>query len=90
MAIEDAAALGIIFSSKYGFTNNVRAGLEMYEQIRKPRATRVQAASVRATENLNERIGFSSMSAPEQRLAAAEGKLTVSRGGYDTPICLTS
>ncbi|KAM0786826.1 hypothetical protein ACM66B_002255 [Microbotryomycetes sp. NB124-2] len=77
MAIEDAAALGVIFSKDYNFTNDVKAGLEMYQQIRKPRATRVQAASARATENLNERIGFSSLSAPEARLAAAEGKLTV-------------
>lgn len=80
MAIEDAAALGIIFSKEYGFTQDVKAGLEMYQKIRKPRATRVQAASARATENLNERIGFSSLTAPEARLAAAEGKLTVSRG----------
>lgn len=78
MAIEDAAALGIIFSKEYGFTTDVQAGLAMYQQIRKPRATRVQNASARATENLNERIGFSSLSAPEAKLAAAENKLTVS------------
>ncbi|ORY88242.1 hypothetical protein BCR35DRAFT_301762 [Leucosporidium creatinivorum] len=77
MAIEDAAALGIIFSKDYGFTTDVEAGLAMYQQIRKPRATRVQNASARATENLNERIGFSSLSAPEAKLAAAENKLTV-------------
>lgn len=77
MAIEDAAALGIIFSNEYGFTTDVKAGLEMYQNIRKPRATRVQNASTRATENLNERIGFSSLSAPEAKLAAAENKLTV-------------
>ena len=77
MAIEDAAALGEIFSRKYGFTADVKAGLEMYQAIRKPRATRVQNASTRATENLNERIGFSSLSAPEAKLAAAENKLTV-------------
>lgn len=80
MAIEDAAALGIIFSKDYGFTTDVEAGLAMYQQIRKPRATRVQNASARATENLNERIGFSSLSAPEAKLAAAENKLTVSFG----------
>lgn len=76
-AIEDAAALGIIFSREHGFTSDVKAGLELYEQIRKPRATRVQAASARATENLNERIGFTSLSAPEAKLAAKAGKLTV-------------
>ncbi|WRT70062.1 uncharacterized protein IL334_007056 [Kwoniella shivajii] len=77
MAIEDAAALGLIFSKNYHFTRDVRKGLELYEAIRKPRATRVQAASARATENLNERIGFSSLSAPEKALAALENKLTV-------------
>lgn len=59
-AIEDAAALYIIFSDKYDYTHDVEAGLKLYEKIRKPRATRVQAASIRATEDINERIGFSS------------------------------
>ncbi|BEJ17786.1 hypothetical protein CspHIS471_0700540 [Cutaneotrichosporon sp. HIS471] len=77
MAIEDAAALGIIFGKEYDFASNVEAGLAFYEHIRKPRATRVQAASARATENLNERIGFTSLSAPDAALAAKEGKLTV-------------
>ncbi|CAK5275813.1 unnamed protein product [Mycena citricolor] len=82
-AIEDAAALGIIFSAKYGFTNDIEKGLALYETIRKPRATRVQAASARATENLNERIGFTSMTAPDAELAAAEGKLTINEmNGY--------
>ncbi|TXT11274.1 hypothetical protein VHUM_02025 [Vanrija humicola] len=76
-AIEDAAALGLIFSKDYDFTTNVEAGLKFYEHIRKPRATRVQAASARATENLNERIGFTSLTAPEAALAAKDGKLTV-------------
>lgn len=76
-AIEDAAALGIIFGRNYDFAANVEAGLDFYEHIRKPRATRVQAASARATENLNERIGFTSLTAPEAALAAKEGKLTV-------------
>lgn len=62
-AIEDAAALGIIFSKRYNFANSgddVANGLEVYEQVRKPRATRVQDASARARVNINERIGFSS------------------------------
>lgn len=75
-AIEDAAALGIIFSDKYDFTQDVNAGLAMYETIRKPRATRVQSASARATENLNERIGFTSLTPHDASLAATEGKLT--------------
>lgn len=77
-AIEDAGALGIIFSGNYPqFTNNVSAGLEMYNQIRYPRASRVQEASKRALENLNERLGFSSLPAHEERLAASQNKLTV-------------
>lgn len=75
-AIEDAAALGIIFSNKYNFTRDVQRGLAMYQKIRKPRATRVQTASARATENLNERIGFTSLTPHDASLAAAEGKLT--------------
>ncbi|KAK7471025.1 hypothetical protein VKT23_002440 [Stygiomarasmius scandens] len=76
-AIEDAAALGIIFSDKYNFTQDVTAGLAMYQLIRKDRATRVQTASARATENLNERIGFTSLTPHDASLAAAEGKLTI-------------
>ena len=40
----------------------MNAGLKMYERVRKERATKVQSASARATEDLNERIGFSSLS----------------------------
>ncbi|THU80311.1 hypothetical protein K435DRAFT_874512 [Dendrothele bispora CBS 962.96] len=76
-AIEDAAALGIFFSNKYKFTQDVTAGLKLYQAIRKPRASRVQAASARAMENLNERIGFTSLTPHDATLAAAEGKLTV-------------
>lgn len=81
-AIEDAAALGIIFSDKYNFTTDVTAGLAMYQTIRKPRATRVQSASARATENLNERIGFTSLTPHDASLAAAEGKLTSTYSGH--------
>lgn len=76
MAIEDAAALGIIFSDKYDFTNDIEAGLALYQIIREPRSTRVQEASWRATLNINERIGFTSLTAPEAELAAAADKLT--------------
>ena len=74
-AIEDAAALGIIFSSKYAYDRDVEAGLKLYERVRKPRATRVQLASLRATENINERIGFSTQPYSQGKLAAT-GKLT--------------
>lgn len=76
-AIEDAAALSIIFSDKYNFTGNVEAGLNMYQRIRYDRGTRVQEKSRLATENINERIGFSSLEAPDKNLAAGEGKLTI-------------
>ena len=56
MAIEDAACLGIVFGKQH-FEGDIRKALELYEQIRKPRATRVQAASARARENIHERIG---------------------------------
>lgn len=56
MAIEDAACLGLVFSKQY-FEGNIRQALETYEAVRKPRATRVQAASARARENIYERIG---------------------------------
>jgi salicylate hydroxylase len=56
MAIEDAAALGIIFSKNY-FTGDVSESLSTYESVRLPRATKVQAAAARASQNINERIG---------------------------------
>lgn len=80
-AIEDAAALGIIFSKSYGFTNSaddVNKGLALYEKIRKPRASRVQEASARARENIAERIGFSSnTSNPMYNVADEKRKLTI-------------
>lgn len=81
MALEDAAALGIIYSRKYGFTtskNDVARGLQLYEKLRKPRATRVQAASARARENITERIGFSSNTTnPMYRVKDEKNKLTI-------------
>lgn len=77
-AIEDAAALGIIFGPLYTYTNDVEAGLKLYEQIRKPRASKVQAASARARENLSERIGFSSQKKNKLYKVADESqKLTI-------------
>lgn len=58
MAIEDAAALGIIFNKSF-FQGDVREALEVYEKVRLPRVTRVQAAAAKAAYNINERIGFS-------------------------------
>ncbi|TFK29265.1 salicylate hydroxylase [Coprinopsis marcescibilis] len=77
-AIEDAGALGIIFSSKYPeFTRDVEAGLRLYQAIRKPRATMVQAASARATDNVAERIGFTSIDIKDEMLRPTDGSLTV-------------
>ncbi|OJI99629.1 hypothetical protein ASPVEDRAFT_26418 [Aspergillus versicolor CBS 583.65] len=77
-AIEDAAALGVIFSREYTFTNDVNAGLQLFERIRKPRASKVQAASARARKNLSERIGFSSNKDSSLYLVESEvGKLTI-------------
>jgi salicylate hydroxylase len=77
-AIEDAAALGIIFSKKYHFTKDVNKGLQLYEQVRKPRATRVQEASARARENITERIGFSSnVTNPLYKVVDEKKKLTI-------------
>lgn len=56
MAIEDAAALGILFSKAY-FGGNVAEALEVYQEIRLPRATKVQASAAKAATNINERIG---------------------------------
>lgn len=77
-ALEDAAALGIIFSKDYNFAVNVSAGLQLYEKVRKPRASRVQAASARARENISERIGFSSnTNSKRYKVSDETGKLTI-------------
>lgn len=57
MAIEDAAALGILFSPAY-FDGDIEKALRVYEQVRLPRATRVQSAAAKAAYNINERIGM--------------------------------
>ncbi|KAG5992924.1 hypothetical protein E4U54_003514 [Claviceps lovelessii] len=58
MAIEDAAALGILFDESH-FGGDIREALAVYENVRLPRATRVQSAAAKAAYNINERIGFS-------------------------------
>ncbi|RDA95889.1 hypothetical protein CP533_5225 [Ophiocordyceps camponoti-saundersi (nom. inval.)] len=58
MAIEDAAALGILFGPDC-FRGDVSEALSVYEEVRLPRVTRVQAAAAKAAYNINERIGFS-------------------------------
>jgi 2-polyprenyl-6-methoxyphenol hydroxylase-like FAD-dependent oxidoreductase len=56
MAIEDAAALGILFNKTY-FRGDIAESLVVYDAVRLPRATRVQAAAAKAAYNINERIG---------------------------------
>lgn len=56
MAIEDAAALGILFRKEY-FHGDIAQALSVYEEVRLPRVTRVQAAAAKAAYNINERIG---------------------------------
>jgi salicylate hydroxylase len=89
-AIEDAAALGLVFSKDYSFTNtaeDISKGLQVYEQVRKPRATRVQEASARARVNITERIGFSSnTSNPLYKVVDENKKLTIEEmNEYDMP-----
>lgn len=59
MAIEDAAALGILFNQDY-FRGSVEESLAVYQTVRLPRATKVQYSASKAAYNINERIGFSS------------------------------
>ncbi|KAJ5715638.1 uncharacterized protein N7483_012819 [Penicillium malachiteum] len=70
MAFEDAGAVGLIFNKNFRNDYGVGEGLELYERLRKPRATQIQEASFRAREDLNERIGWSSSS-------DRPGKLTI-------------
>jgi salicylate hydroxylase len=77
-ALEDAGALGIIFNKDYDFTTDVKKGLELYQKVRKPRATRVQDASSRAILNINERIGISSNTTnPKYKVANENVELTI-------------
>ncbi|KAG9570678.1 salicylate hydroxylase, partial [Aureobasidium melanogenum] len=84
MAIEDAAALGILFSPSY-FDGNIAQTLQVYEKVRLPRATRVQAAAAKAALNINERIGFSSNTNISNYKVDDEGeKLTIEEmNAYD-------
>lgn len=59
VAIEDAAALGILFSPTY-FGGSIEEALSIYQEVRLPRATKIQAAAAKAAYNINERIGKSS------------------------------
>jgi salicylate hydroxylase len=74
-AIEDAAALGVLFGEFWD--GDVKRALKRYEEVRKERATRIQDASARARKDLSERIGWR---VGDER----EGKLTIEEVcGYD-------
>ena len=70
-AIEDAAVLGELFSEEH-FSGDVEMTLRLYEEVRKPRATKVQTASARARTDLNERIGWSTGSEKPGKLTIEE------------------
>ncbi|KAI0140527.1 salicylate hydroxylase [Xylariaceae sp. FL1272] len=84
MAIEDAAALGILFGKKY-FRGDVQESLAIYQAIRLPRVTRVQSAAAKAAYNINERIGFSSNTSVKSYKVEDESvKLTIEEmNAYD-------
>ncbi|KAL9566138.1 hypothetical protein ACKAV7_009725 [Fusarium commune] len=69
-AFEDAGALGLLFSESNLAKRSVEQLLKQYESLRKPRATMLQAASLRARLDLTERIGWSSVD-------TKPGKLTI-------------
>lgn len=76
MALEDAGALGILFSTKYAHLS-IPEKLQLYELERKPRATRVQESSRRTRTDITERIGWSNAN-------DRPGKLTIEEVcGYD-------
>lgn len=60
-AFEDAGSLGLLLSENNLKTHSVEELLKRYEKLRKPRATMLQAASLRARLDLTERIGWSSV-----------------------------
>lgn len=66
MAIEDAAALGILFNKDH-FNGDVSEVLAVYQEVRLPRVTRVQAAAAKAAYNINERIGKTTIHAPHRQ-----------------------
>ncbi|GAB7359177.1 hypothetical protein MBLNU230_g5244t1 [Neophaeotheca triangularis] len=77
MAIEDAGALGLLFSKQY-FRGDISEALSVYDDIRLPRASKVQASAAKAAYNINERIGFSSnKTAKVYKVQDESAKLTI-------------
>lgn len=66
-----------MFSEKH-FNGDIREALEVFEKVRKPRATRVQSASIRAMFNIHERIGFTdNTDNPHYKVIDESNKLTI-------------
>ncbi|KXT02396.1 hypothetical protein AC578_178 [Pseudocercospora eumusae] len=84
MALEDSAALGLVFSADF-YPGSVPEALKLYENVRHWRASRVQAASARARENIHERIGFTdNIDNPLYRVKDEKNKLTIAEmNSYD-------
>jgi salicylate hydroxylase len=83
-AIEDAAALGLVFSEQYFTKTTVNTtmeaiivALQRYEKLRMNRAGSLQDASAKAREDMRERIGWAAE-------GVKPGKLTIEDlCGYD-------
>lgn len=69
-AVEDAAALSLVFSPEYAkiWTGHVDFGLKLYEKVRKDRATTVQNASLAASKDFRARFGFKHADDPPDKL----------------------
>jgi 2-polyprenyl-6-methoxyphenol hydroxylase-like FAD-dependent oxidoreductase len=83
-AIEDAAALGLVFSEQYFHRTSTQTlegviaeALQRYEEVRMERAAALQDASAKAREDVRERIGWAAE-------GVQDGKLTIEDvAGYD-------
>jgi salicylate hydroxylase len=83
-AIEDAGALGLVFSKEYfhqsstqTFEETIAEALQRYEKVRISRAAALQDASARARNDMRERIGWAAE-------GVKPGKLTIEDvAGYD-------
>jgi salicylate hydroxylase len=88
-AIEDAAALGLVFSKQYFHQHSAQTleeaiakALQLYEKLRMKRAAELQHASAKAREDMRERIGWAAE-------GVKPGKLTIEDvAGYDMEVNL--
>ncbi|KAF2086437.1 FAD/NAD(P)-binding domain-containing protein [Saccharata proteae CBS 121410] len=71
-AIEDAGALGLMFGREGKEKYSFEEAMGLYKGLRKGRATRMQEASAKAREDLNERFGWSSANDRYEKLTIEE------------------